>query len=61
MSSFDNDIDISQVAHECIDAGNLSGGYTLVLLQQIRDDLRKLISSLKEGKGPVEGEAEVED
>ena len=42
LGGFDSDIDMTQVAHACINAGDVSGGYTLVLLQQIRDELREL-------------------
>jgi len=37
---FNKDLDITEIAHACIDAGDATG-YVLVLLQQIRDELRK--------------------
>jgi len=41
MSTFDKDLDISEIAHACLDEGD-PHGYILVFLQQIRDELRQL-------------------
>lgn len=37
---FDKDLDVYEIAHACLDKGDATG-YVLVLLQQIRDELRK--------------------
>lgn len=41
------DLDIKEVAHELIRAGHVSGGYMLILLQQIRDEIAKIEAKIK--------------
>jgi hypothetical protein len=56
--AFNKDIDMYQIAHKYIDDGQLFEGYALILLQQIRDELRtsnqikhiKMLSDMMGGK-----------
>ena len=45
--AFDEKINIEEVAHDYIDKGKVFEGYTLVLLQQIRNELQTLNEHLK--------------